>query len=167
MKKDRAIECNCHVLFVGISFKQLAQQILPLASYYSMTVRFVEDKVLPDDGQVNHALRGALSCLLKDYLVRYSSRKLAMQYFVFHSSTINSIVAVVCGTIGDRTHSREAESTKTLVLHSTDDGDDVYIESNYVDHLQGMIYLCKLRRRSEDYLICDFFHTRDEIQNCF
>lgn len=54
---------------VGISFKQLTLQILPLASYYSMTVRFVEEKVLPDDGQVNHALRGALSCLLKDYLV--------------------------------------------------------------------------------------------------
>ncbi|KAL0101794.1 hypothetical protein PUN28_019142 [Cardiocondyla obscurior] len=54
---------------VGISFKQLAQQILPLASYYSMTVRFVEEKVSPDDGQVNHALRGAIRSLLKDYLL--------------------------------------------------------------------------------------------------
>ncbi|XP_015121074.1 gamma-tubulin complex component 2 isoform X1 [Diachasma alloeum] len=54
---------------VGTSYKQLAQQILPLASYYSMTVRFVEEKVHADDGQVNHALRGALSCLLKDYLL--------------------------------------------------------------------------------------------------
>ncbi|XP_043269491.1 gamma-tubulin complex component 2-like isoform X3 [Venturia canescens] len=53
---------------ISISLKQLAQQILPLASHYSMTVRFVEEKVLPDDGQVNHALRGALSCLLRDYL---------------------------------------------------------------------------------------------------
>ncbi|XP_015599336.1 gamma-tubulin complex component 2 isoform X2 [Cephus cinctus] len=54
---------------VGTSYKQLAQQILPLASHYSMTVRFVEEKVLTDDGQVIHALRGALSCLLKDYLL--------------------------------------------------------------------------------------------------
>ncbi|KAK0079185.1 hypothetical protein PV325_001615 [Microctonus aethiopoides] len=54
---------------VETSYKQLAQQILPLASYYSMTVRFVEEKVLPEDGQVNHALRGALRCLLKEYLV--------------------------------------------------------------------------------------------------
>lgn len=38
-----------------------------------MTVRFVEEKVLPDDGQVNHALRGALSYLLKDYLVNFIS----------------------------------------------------------------------------------------------
>ncbi|XP_014475537.1 PREDICTED: gamma-tubulin complex component 2-like isoform X2 [Dinoponera quadriceps] len=53
---------------IGISFKQLAQQILPLASCYSMTVRFVEEKVSPDDGQVNHALRGAILSLLKDYL---------------------------------------------------------------------------------------------------
>ncbi|XP_033216784.1 gamma-tubulin complex component 2 isoform X3 [Belonocnema kinseyi] len=54
---------------VGISFKQLTQQILPLASYYSAIVRFVEEKDLPDAGQVNHALRGALRCLLKDYLL--------------------------------------------------------------------------------------------------
>ncbi|XP_011861241.1 PREDICTED: gamma-tubulin complex component 2-like [Vollenhovia emeryi] len=55
--------------FLGVSFKQLAQQILPLAAYYSMTVRFVEEKVLLDDGQVNHALRGAVRSLLKDYLL--------------------------------------------------------------------------------------------------
>ncbi|XP_012273660.1 gamma-tubulin complex component 2 isoform X2 [Orussus abietinus] len=54
---------------VYTSYRQLAQQILPLASHYSMTVRFVEEKVLPEDGQVNHALRGALRCFLKDYLL--------------------------------------------------------------------------------------------------
>ena len=54
---------------LGISYRQLTQQILPLASYYSITVRFVEEKDLPEAGQVNHALRGALRCLLKDYLV--------------------------------------------------------------------------------------------------
>ncbi|XP_051155643.1 gamma-tubulin complex component 2-like isoform X1 [Leptopilina boulardi] len=54
---------------VGISFRQLTQQILPLASYYSITVRFIEEKDLPDSGQVNHALRSALRCLLKDYLM--------------------------------------------------------------------------------------------------
>lgn len=57
------------LLFLGISYKQLTQQILPLASHYSMTARFVEEKVLPEDGQVNHALRGAIKSLLKDYLV--------------------------------------------------------------------------------------------------
>lgn len=54
---------------INISLKQLAQQILPLASHYSMIVRFVEGKVSPEDGQVNHALRGAIRCLLKDYLL--------------------------------------------------------------------------------------------------
>ncbi|XP_033201163.2 gamma-tubulin complex component 2 [Bombus vancouverensis nearcticus] len=54
---------------VCISYKQLTQQILPLASHYSMTARFVEEKVLPEDGQVNHALRGAIKSLLKDYLL--------------------------------------------------------------------------------------------------
>ncbi|XP_061932504.1 gamma-tubulin complex component 2-like isoform X2 [Apis cerana] len=54
---------------VCISYKQLTQQILPLASHYSMTARFVEEKVLPEDGQVNHALREAIKTLLKDYLL--------------------------------------------------------------------------------------------------
>ncbi|XP_015437164.1 PREDICTED: gamma-tubulin complex component 2-like [Dufourea novaeangliae] len=54
---------------VCISYKQMAQQILPLASHYSMTTRFVEEKVLSEDGQVNHALRGAIKSLLKDYLL--------------------------------------------------------------------------------------------------
>lgn len=56
--------------FIGISYKQMTQQILPLAAYYSMTARFVEEKGLPEDGQVNHALRGGIKSLLKDYLVR-------------------------------------------------------------------------------------------------
>lgn len=34
-----------------------------------MTARFVEEKVLPEDGQVNHALREAIKTLLKDYLL--------------------------------------------------------------------------------------------------
>ncbi|CAK9804480.1 Gamma-tubulin complex component 2 [Anthophora plagiata] len=54
---------------VGISYKQMTQQILPLASHYSMTARFVEEKVSPEDGQVNHALRGAIKSLLKDYFL--------------------------------------------------------------------------------------------------
>ncbi|OAD55185.1 Gamma-tubulin complex component 2 [Eufriesea mexicana] len=54
---------------VCISYKQMTQQILPLASHYSMTARFVEEKVLPEDGQVNHALTGAIKSLLKDYLL--------------------------------------------------------------------------------------------------
>ncbi|XP_034952766.1 gamma-tubulin complex component 2-like isoform X2 [Chelonus insularis] len=54
---------------VDISYKQLAQRILPLASSYSMVTRFVEEKIQPEDGQVNHALRGAIECLLKDYFL--------------------------------------------------------------------------------------------------
>ncbi|KAG7187912.1 hypothetical protein KM043_013877 [Ampulex compressa] len=54
---------------LDVSYKQLTQQILPLPSYYSMIVRFVEEKVTPEDGQVNHALRGAIRPLLKDYLL--------------------------------------------------------------------------------------------------
>lgn len=59
-------------MLLDTSLKQLTQQILPLASHFSMVIRFVEEKVLPDAGKVNHALRGALACLLKDYLVSFT-----------------------------------------------------------------------------------------------
>ncbi|CAL1689551.1 unnamed protein product [Lasius platythorax] len=95
---------------VGISFKQLAQQILPLASYYSMTVRFVEEKVLPDDGQVNHALRGAIRSLLKDYLLfvvqletEHIHGKLSLQKLWFYiqptmltMSILSQITSTIC-----------------------------------------------------------------------
>ncbi|XP_058800560.1 gamma-tubulin complex component 2-like isoform X2 [Phymastichus coffea] len=87
---------------VGISFKQLTQQILPLASYYSMTIRFVEEKVLPDDGQVNHALRGALSCLLRDYLlfivqleIEHIRGKLNLQKLWFYIQPTMSTMSVL------------------------------------------------------------------------
>ncbi|XP_011257254.1 gamma-tubulin complex component 2 isoform X2 [Camponotus floridanus] len=95
---------------VGISFKQLAQQILPLASYYSMTVRFVEEKVSPDDGQVNHALRGAIRSLLKDYLLfvvqletEHIHGKLSLQKLWFYiqptmltMSILSQITSTIC-----------------------------------------------------------------------
>ncbi|XP_011499905.1 PREDICTED: gamma-tubulin complex component 2-like [Ceratosolen solmsi marchali] len=95
---------------VGISFKQLTQQILPLASYYSTTIRFVEEKVLPDDGQVNHALRGALSSLLRDYLlfivqleIEHIRGKLNLQKLWFYiqptmatMSILNQITSTIC-----------------------------------------------------------------------
>lgn len=95
---------------VGISFKQLAQQILPLASYYSMTVRFVEEKISPDDGQVNHALRGAIRSLLKDYLLfvvqletEHVHGKLSLQKLWFYiqptmltMSMLSQITSTIC-----------------------------------------------------------------------
>ncbi|XP_029174888.1 gamma-tubulin complex component 2-like isoform X2 [Nylanderia fulva] len=95
---------------VGISFKQLAQQILPLASHYSMTVRFVEEKVSPDDGQVNHALRGAIRSLLKDYLLfvvqletEHIHGKLSLQKLWFYiqptmltMSILSQITSTIC-----------------------------------------------------------------------
>ncbi|XP_028047082.1 gamma-tubulin complex component 2 isoform X2 [Monomorium pharaonis] len=95
---------------VGVSFKQLAQQILPLASYYSTTVRFVEEKVSPDDGQVNHALRGAIQSLLKDYLLfvvqletEHIHGKLSLQKLWFYiqptmltMSVLSQITSTIC-----------------------------------------------------------------------
>ncbi|XP_014224531.1 gamma-tubulin complex component 2-like isoform X1 [Trichogramma pretiosum] len=94
---------------VGVSFKQLTEQILPLASHYSMTVRFVEEKMLPDDGQVNHALRGALSSLLRDYLlfvvqleIEHLRGKLNLQklwFYIQPTLTTMSILNQITSTI--------------------------------------------------------------------
>ncbi|KAK2587013.1 hypothetical protein KPH14_010977 [Odynerus spinipes] len=94
---------------VGISFKQLVQQILPLASYYSMTIRFVEEKVSSEDGQVNHALRGAIRCLLKDYLLfvvqlemEHVRNKLNLQklwFYIQPTMSTMSILSQITSTI--------------------------------------------------------------------
>ena len=95
---------------VCISYKQMALQILPLASHYSMTARFVEEKVLPEDGQVNHALRGAIKSLLKDYLLfvvqlemEHVRGKLNLQKLWFYiqptmiaMSILNQITSTIC-----------------------------------------------------------------------
>lgn len=94
---------------VGISYKQLAQQILPLASCYSMTVRFVEEKVQSNDGQVNHALVGAISCLLKDYMMfilqlemEHRKGKLNLQklwFYIHPTMSTMSILSQITSTI--------------------------------------------------------------------
>ncbi|XP_076230836.1 gamma-tubulin complex component 2 isoform X2 [Calliopsis andreniformis] len=95
---------------VCISYKQMAQQILPLASHYSMTARFVEEKILPEEGQVNHALRGAIKSLLKDYLLfvvqletEHVRGKLNLQKLWFYiqstmitMSILNQITSTIC-----------------------------------------------------------------------
>jgi gamma-tubulin complex component 2 len=51
------------------SLRELTQQILPLASHYSMVMRFIQEKSYFEYGQVNHALTAAMSSLIKDYMV--------------------------------------------------------------------------------------------------
>lgn len=100
-----------------------------------MTVRFVEEKVLPEDGQVNHALRGALSRLLRDYLVCIIFHNL----FIIHCTSVCRffiiIVLVICSSTRNRAHSRKVEFTKTMVLHPTNHDNNVHIKSNYFHNL--------------------------------
>lgn len=87
---------------VSTPYKQLVQQILPLASCYSTTIRFVEDKILPNDGQVNHALRGAMNYMLKDYLLfivqlemEHLRNKLNLQNLWFYIQPIMSTMSIL------------------------------------------------------------------------
>ncbi|GAB1597452.1 gamma-tubulin complex component 2-like [Argonauta hians] len=49
------------------SLSELTQRILPLCSYYSTVVRFIEEKSAYEYGLVNHALAAAMRSLIKDY----------------------------------------------------------------------------------------------------
>lgn len=51
------------------SLRELTKQILPLASHYSMVMRFIQEKSNFEYGQVNHALTSAMNSLIKDYMV--------------------------------------------------------------------------------------------------
>lgn len=104
-----------------------------------MTVRFVEEKVLPDDGQVNHALRGALSCLLRDYLVQYFFISFLINRLItcFVNKLIIFSITVIYSATGNRAYSRKIEFTKVMVLHATNNDDYVNIKSNHFYYLQG------------------------------
>jgi gamma-tubulin complex component 2 len=54
---------------VDPSLRELTKQILPLASHYSMVMRFIQEKSHFEYGQVNHALTAAMNSLIKDYMV--------------------------------------------------------------------------------------------------
>lgn len=54
---------------VDPSLKQLVEKILPLASYYSIIVKFIEEKYSYHYGQVNQALAGAMDLLIYEYKV--------------------------------------------------------------------------------------------------
>ena len=47
----------------------MVKQILPLASHYSMVMRFIQEKSQFEYGQVNHALTAAMNAFVKDYMV--------------------------------------------------------------------------------------------------
>ncbi|KAJ8868461.1 hypothetical protein PR048_029989 [Dryococelus australis] len=51
------------------SLRQLVEQILQLASYYSLVSRFIEEKSMFVWGQVNQALAAAMNALIRDYLI--------------------------------------------------------------------------------------------------
>lgn len=54
---------------IDTSLKELIKQILPLASYYSMAQRFIEEKMKFEFGQVNNALAEAIRSILVEYVV--------------------------------------------------------------------------------------------------
>ncbi|KAL4233344.1 Gamma-tubulin complex component 2 [Mactra antiquata] len=54
---------------LDVSLMEMVKRILPLASNYSIVVRFIEEKSAYEYGMVNHALSAAMRTLIKDYLV--------------------------------------------------------------------------------------------------
>lgn len=54
---------------VDTSLRELLEKILPLASAYSIIVRFIEEKSSYHYGQVNQALASAMNLIINDYKV--------------------------------------------------------------------------------------------------
>jgi gamma-tubulin complex component 2 len=60
---------KCDIFISDPSLHEMVKQILPLASHYSMVMRFIQEKSQFECGQVNHALTAAMNTLIKDYMV--------------------------------------------------------------------------------------------------
>lgn len=90
-----------------------------------MIIRFVEEKITPDDGQVNHALRGALSCLIKDYLVLQNS-------LIFLQDLLNLkyLSLDIHRTTGERANQRKIKFTETVVLCAANNDNNVSTKSH-------------------------------------
>ncbi|XP_078583953.1 gamma-tubulin complex component 2-like [Branchiostoma floridae x Branchiostoma japonicum] len=76
---------------LDVSMKELVNRVLPVCSHYSSVCRFMEEKSMPDYGQVNHALCAAMRNLAKEYLIlvaqlEHQSRQgqLSLQKFWFY-----------------------------------------------------------------------------------
>ncbi|KAI8489395.1 Gamma-tubulin complex component 2 [Branchiostoma belcheri] len=76
---------------LDVSMKELVNRVLPVCSHYSTVCRFMEEKSMPDYGQVNHALCAAMRNLAKEYLIlvaqlEHQSRQgqLSLQKFWFY-----------------------------------------------------------------------------------
>ncbi|CAH1251170.1 TUBGCP2 [Branchiostoma lanceolatum] len=76
---------------LDVSMKELVNRVLPVCSHYSAVCRFMEEKSMPDYGQVNHALCAAMRNLAKEYLIlvaqlEHQSRQgqLSLQKFWFY-----------------------------------------------------------------------------------
>lgn len=60
-----------HLLFfTDGSLRELVLKILPLASHYSVIVRFIQEKRQMEWGRVNQALTAAMNKFVNEYLVR-------------------------------------------------------------------------------------------------
>nr|CAD7424316.1 unnamed protein product [Timema monikensis] len=107
---------------VDQSLRELAILILPLASHYSVVVRFMEEKSGFQHGQVNHALAAAMGCLIKDYLVLVAQLELLldqggfnlheMWFYVQPTLHCMSILANIASTI----NKAEAKGGQVLSL---------------------------------------------------
>ncbi|PSN40194.1 Gamma-tubulin complex component 2 [Blattella germanica] len=91
------------------SLRELVKQILPLASHYSMVMRFIQEKSQFEYGQVNHALTAAMNTVIKDYMVLVAQLETAyhknnftlhkLWFFIQPSLHTMEILASIASTI--------------------------------------------------------------------
>ncbi|XP_052126076.1 gamma-tubulin complex component 2-like isoform X1 [Frankliniella occidentalis] len=159
---------------VDPSLRQLVEKILPLASYYSIIVRFIEEKSSYHHGQVNQSLAGAMNLLIHEYKVFLAQLEMHirhenvnLQSIRFYSQptlrtmeilaniaiTINKAGAQggkVLSLLHEQTVSAGDPKVRKLCMHLTQAASVPYMEI-----LQKWIYIGVIQDPYEEFLVED------------
>lgn len=159
---------------VDPSLRQLTEKILSLASYYSIIVRFIEEKSAYHWGQVNQALAGAMDLLLQEYKVflaqlemHIRQENVNLQSIWFYAQPTLSTMEVVAN-IASTINKASAKGGKVLsLLHEqTISVGDPKIQKlcihltqaasvPYMDILQDWVYIGVIQDPYEEFLVED------------
>jgi len=112
--------------FLDPSLRELVKQILPLASHYSMVMRFIQEKSQFEYGQVNHALTATMNALIKDYMVLVAQLETAnrksnftlhkLWFFIQPTLHTMEILANIASTISKVSHQETVFFRKILII---------------------------------------------------
>ncbi|XP_021928970.1 gamma-tubulin complex component 2-like isoform X2 [Zootermopsis nevadensis] len=157
------------------SLHEMVKQILPLASHYSMVMRFIQEKSQFECGQVNHALTAAMNTLIKDYMVLVAQLETAnrkgnfsihkLWFFIQPTLHTMEILANIASTIsksgakGGKVLSLLHERTSNYIGDPAGQELCLYLTQNacvpYMEILEKWVYKGVISDPYEEFLVED------------